>query len=74
MTWRRTATGWVSDDGQWRVRGPIFGQLMFWLYRQGSRYTPTGRYDDAVQFRTAAQARAYANALSKEDTHARRHP
>ena len=59
MKWRRTATGWVSTDGRWRVRGPIMGQKMFWLYRVGfGRFTPTGRYEDVVSFPTAAQAKA----------------
>lgn len=57
--WTRSWKGWVSTDGVWTIRGPIFGQPMFWLYRDGSRFTPTGRYNDAVSFTTAAEAKAF---------------
>jgi hypothetical protein len=66
MSWRRAPRagpqGWVSEDGRWSVRGPIHGRPMFWLYRDNQRYTPTGRFDDAVSFPTAREAKAYAEA------------
>lgn len=60
MKWTRTATGgWTAHDGtcRWTVRGPIMGKPMFWLYRDGCRFTPTGRYDNVVSFRTAQDAK-----------------
>lgn len=55
MTWQRTALGdWLSADGRWRVRGPLMGKRMFWLFLNGARYTPTGRFEDAPSFATAA--------------------
>lgn len=61
MNWKRRAVGgWTSSDGAWTVRGPMFGKPMFWLYYQNHRYTPTGRYDDAVRFNTAAAAKKCA--------------
>lgn len=66
MEWRRCGTGWVSADGAWRVRGPLMGKAMFWLYRVGSgRFTPTGRYEDAVNFKSAAAAKRYAEQEGK---------
>ena len=55
--WTKTATGWVR--GSWRIKGPIMGKPMFWLYRNGLRYTPTGKFDDAVSFATAAAAKQF---------------
>ena len=59
MTWRRSLDGWVSSDGRWRIRGPIMGQRMYWLYWDGTRYTPTGRYADSVHFTSVQGARAF---------------
>jgi hypothetical protein len=36
---------------------------LWWLYVGGSRYTPTGRFEDAVSFATIDKARHYAEAL-----------
>ena len=60
MKWSKTATGWTAHDGlcRWTIRGPIMGKPMFWLYRDGSRFTPTGRYDDVVSFTTVREAKA----------------
>ncbi len=70
MKWTRTATaGWTMHDGvsRWTIRGPIMGKPMFWLYRDNTRFTPTGRYDDVVSFKTAREARAkVADYLPKE--------
>lgn len=50
MEWTRTAgRDWIS--GPWRIRGPIMGKEMFWLYRDG--------YDDALSFRTLIAAKNY---------------
>lgn len=58
MKWTKTSTGWTANDGiaRWTIRGPIIGISMFWLYRNGSRFTPTGRYDDVVSFTTTREA------------------
>jgi hypothetical protein len=32
----------------------------FWLYHNGLRYTPTGRFEDAVSFASATAAKRYA--------------
>ena len=60
--WIKTPFGFVGIDEQgtrWSVRGPILGNPMWWLYRDGNRYTPTGHYDDAVSFPTAKAAKAF---------------
>lgn len=62
MKWTRApragTNGWVS--GGWTVRGPLMGKAVYWLYKDGQRYTETGRYDDAPYFTTAAEAKAFA--------------
>jgi hypothetical protein len=72
MKWRRTAMGgWITEDGRWGIRGPIFGKAMFWVYWRSadalsaSRYTPTGKYDDAVSFPTAAAAKEFVEKIEK---------
>ena len=71
MNWRRTSTGgWISEDGVWKVRGPIFGFSMYWLYYNplapkgkgaGQRYLrEEGNYDSAVSFRSAGAAKKFA--------------
>lgn len=61
--WRRDALGgWITLDGRWRIRGPIFGKPMFWLYRDGVRYLAApGNYDSAVSFPTRAKAQHFAD-------------
>lgn len=65
--WRRAPNagtqGWVSQDGVWKIRGPLMGKPIFWLYRNGSRYTTTGRYEDAVHFASAAAAKTFVDNL-----------
>lgn len=56
---RAGSGGWLSQDGRWTVRGPIMGKPMFWLYVDGRRYTPSGRYEDAVSFKSAAAAKRF---------------
>ena len=61
-TWKRTATGnWLSSDGRWLIRGPIFGKPMYWLYDaiNHCRFTPTGKHDDSVSFTTLRDAKKY---------------
>lgn len=67
MKWRRDALGgWITLGGEWRLRpvreAPDRGRQgrRWWLYRRGSRYTPTGYYVDAVSFDTAAEGKLYA--------------
>ncbi len=62
--------GYISADGVFRIRGPLGFKVLagrkvgvFWLYRNGSRYTPTGHYADAVMFPTALQAKQFAESL-----------
>jgi hypothetical protein len=68
LGWRRSPWGWASTAGRsrWSVRGPIFGIRMYWLYRDGCRYTPTGRHDDVVCFRSAGSAKACAERLEEK--------
>lgn len=71
MEWKKTPWGWVSADGRWNVRfAPVSAGRWFWLYEHGrradgtiypiGRYSPTGKYADAVGFATGAEARAFA--------------
>lgn len=55
--WRRTFDGWISGDGQWRVRGPMMGRRMFWLYHSGLRVRTGVGYDTAVHYQTAREAK-----------------
>lgn len=60
--WRKTATGWVRGDGKWRVRGPIMGKPMYWIYRVGAgRLRRGAAFDTAVSFPTATAARNYVD-------------
>jgi hypothetical protein len=61
--WIRTATGdgWVWNG--WRVRGPIMGKRHYWLYRNNHRFTPTGKYDDVVFFKSPAAAKKFAESF-----------
>lgn len=66
MKWRRTASGnWITVDGKWTIRGPIMGKPMYWLYDSVNhvRYTPTGKYDDCVNFPTVAEAKKFVTKL-----------
>jgi hypothetical protein len=74
-TWVKTATGdhiagplTARNSPRFRIRGPLgFTKTkLYWLYIDGHRYTPTGRYVDAVSFRTLAQARTFAENLPVE--------
>lgn len=62
--WTRSLDGWVKGNA--RVRGPIMGSEMFWVYVGGSRYTPTGSIEDAVSFPTGLEARKFADTLEAE--------
>jgi hypothetical protein len=61
MTWTRSLDGHITLDARhrWRIRGPIFGRRHFWLYCDGQRYSPTGRYADVLWFTTVRQAKAF---------------
>ena len=66
--WRKTAVGgWVTTDGRWIIRGPIFGKKMYWIYgpypKHSGRYTPTGRYDDCVSVSTVSEAKELVKTL-----------
>ena len=71
MTWRKGPLGWVTTDGRWRIRGPVYGKPMFWLYgphpQHHGRYTPTGNYEDVVNFPTARAAKDYVATLYATD-------
>lgn len=61
MDWRKAPTGWVSADGKWRIRGPIMGKRVYWLYHVGGgrHLLNTNDYESAVQFRSVAAAKRY---------------
>jgi hypothetical protein len=47
---------------RWTIRQVTFsaiGHRLFWVYRNGTRYTPTGKYDDAVSFDTLREAKEF---------------
>ena len=64
--WVRTLDGWTMQDagGRWRIRGPIMGKRRYWLYRNASRVSRIGTYEDACTFASVAAAKAYVAALS----------
>jgi hypothetical protein len=62
--WVKAPTGWLrwTRLGRWRIRGPIWGKPMYWLYLNGSRVTATpGDYNTAVSFPTVAAAKRYVD-------------
>lgn len=70
--WRKTAQGnYVSPDGAWKLRKITFGlgrrggKVMWWLYngKTHTRYTPTGKYDDAVNFPSVVAGIKFVNNL-----------
>jgi len=67
LGWRKNPWGWTSTRGRsrWMVKGPILGLRVYWLYRDGSRYTPTGSEGGVVCFRSAGSARACAERLEE---------
>lgn len=70
MEWKKTATGnWFSADGKWVIRGPIFGKPMYWLYDavHHCRYTPTGNYDDCLNFSSLKEAKKFIEAARHAD-------
>lgn len=71
LKWRKIFNGWIATDGLWNVRGPLYGQPMYWLYytskpgTYGSRVNETGSYADSLSFPTAAAAKKYAERKAK---------
>lgn len=63
MKWAKSPTGWISDNGAWRIRGPIMGKPMYWLYLYGARYTPTNNYEDCVHFSSVQSAKRFVSML-----------
>lgn len=60
QNWKRRAVGgWITEDGRWAIRGPIFGKRMYWLYHNNERYCPTGKYDSAVSFKSVPSAKRF---------------
>lgn len=77
MDWKRTATGnWITSDGKWSIRGPIFGKPMYWLYDavHHNRYTPTGKYDDCVSFTSLKSAKRFVEGVHSNIKLQRRPP
>lgn len=56
----------VGND-RWRLRRISAvvdgGPTMWWLYRNTNRYTPTGKYDDAVSTRSRTVPLKWADAI-----------
>jgi len=66
--WSKSSDGFVALDAhgdRWRIRGPIMGQRMYWLYFNGTRVTPTGRYNDVVNFASVRKAKAYVRTMQE---------
>jgi len=70
MGWRKCPNagshGWLSTDGRWKIRGPIWGKPMYWLYYNptpghggAGRFSETGHYEDSLSFPTASAAKKY---------------
>ena len=63
MEWKRAANGDIIS-GSWRVRGPkILGVPMCWIYRDGLRYTTTGRFNDAVSCVSLSVAKKFIESV-----------
>lgn len=60
--------GAIIFGDRWTIRQITFsalGRRTFWVYKNGSRYTPTGKYDDAVSFETLEAAKQLIEAQTK---------
>lgn len=65
MKWlKNNRGGWVSDDGHWVIRRVSFLKITYWLYRDHTRYTPTGKFEDSLYFTTANRAKKYVESLT----------
>lgn len=65
--WKRCAVGgWITADGVWRIRGPIWGIQMYWVYNQHGRFTPTGKYNDCVSFVSVYSAKRFVGEQYKK--------
>lgn len=74
VEWRKDCMGgWITVDGRWRLRvAPSFRLPCWWLYGprprltvSASRYTPTGRYEDAVSFLSVKAGKEFVKNLEK---------
>lgn len=62
MKWAKSLDGFVSDNGNWRIRGPLFGKQIYWLYQGGQRHCAVaGEYDTAVSFDSLKAAKAFVD-------------
>lgn len=65
ITWQTNPVGdYLSNDGRWRLRKVSFGRgaghpTRYWLYRDGSRFTPTGAFDDGLSFVSLVKAKRF---------------
>jgi len=68
MNWLRGATGDLvafHNGSRWRVRrAPMTTKEHYWLYRDGSRVTTTGRYEDALFFSSVREAQTHAEKIA----------
>lgn len=58
--------GFISEDGKWTIKGPIFGKKMYWVYWKNMRYSTTGSYEDSVHFDSPKLAKAFVARLGSE--------
>lgn len=66
IQWRRRAVGgWITSDGKWTIRGPIWSKPMFWVYSGNLRYTPTGKHKDSVSFTSVRAAKTFVEGQYK---------
>ena len=57
--WTKTFDGWIS--GRWRLRRRQGIRILWWVYRDGSRYSATGKFTDSVSFSCLRDAKRYVS-------------
>jgi len=66
IVWKKALDGYVSLDGVWKIRGPLFGKRIFWIYKNGQRFCETEKYDSAVSKPSLNQAKKYVQSIAQK--------
>lgn len=62
LEWKKAIDGWAAyaDGRHWKIRKVTMGsRVLYWIYLDHSRFTPTGSYEDAVSRYSVDEAKAF---------------